>query len=114
FGVLKRRFRVMKTIPEYAIQIQARIPAALAAIHNFIRLRDPADALFQFTQAEEISLGSSRNDVHPTVPDSHYHFHISPAEKTRASAMRDRIAQECWEQYQLYLSMHGEQNEEEV
>ena len=36
FGVLKRRFRILLLAPEYNIEIQNRIPAALAALHNFI------------------------------------------------------------------------------
>ena len=43
FGVLKRHFRILLLAPEYSLQIQARIPAALCAIHNFITILDPAD-----------------------------------------------------------------------
>ena len=42
FGVLKHCFQILLLAPEYSIQIQARIPAALCAIHNFIRIHDPA------------------------------------------------------------------------
>ena len=35
FGVLKRKFRILHTAPEYSKSIQARIPVALAALHNF-------------------------------------------------------------------------------
>ena len=31
FGMLKHRFRILHLAPEYSIDIQARIPAALAA-----------------------------------------------------------------------------------
>jgi len=41
FGVMKHRFRILLLAPEYSLEIQARIPAALAAIHNFIRSHDP-------------------------------------------------------------------------
>ncbi|KAJ3820985.1 hypothetical protein EV361DRAFT_811944, partial [Lentinula raphanica] len=109
FGVLKRRFRIMKTVPEYPIHTQARIPAALAAIHNFIRLQDPTDDLFQFTQTEEINLSSIHSDEFSS-PETYYHFHISPEEKDRASASWDRIAQECWNQYQLYLTESGDED----
>jgi hypothetical protein len=36
FGVLKRRFRILIVPPELDMHWQARLPAALAAIHNFI------------------------------------------------------------------------------
>lgn len=43
FGVLKRRFRILLVAPEYDMDIQARIPPALCALHNFIRRHDPSD-----------------------------------------------------------------------
>ena len=36
FGMLKYRFQILHLAPEYSMDIQAHIPAALAAIHNFI------------------------------------------------------------------------------
>ena len=41
FGVLKRRFRILVHPPEYSMDIQARLPPALAALHNFIRIHNP-------------------------------------------------------------------------
>ena len=35
FGVLKQKFRILHTVPEYSMSIQACIPVALAALHNF-------------------------------------------------------------------------------
>ena len=43
FGVLKRRFRILVCPPEYSMEIQARIPPALCALHNFICRADPTD-----------------------------------------------------------------------
>ena len=37
FGVLKRQWCILDSPPEYDMHIQARIPAALCAVHNFIR-----------------------------------------------------------------------------
>ena len=34
--MLKCRFQILHLAPEYSMDIQACIPAALAAIHNFI------------------------------------------------------------------------------
>jgi hypothetical protein len=36
FGVLKWHFRILLLAPEYSLEIQVQIPAALTAIHNFI------------------------------------------------------------------------------
>ena len=43
FGVLKRRFRILLIAPEYNLKVQARIPVALSALHNFIRIHDPEE-----------------------------------------------------------------------
>jgi hypothetical protein len=43
FGVLKRRFRILIVPPELDMHWQARLPAALAAIHNFIQDCNPMD-----------------------------------------------------------------------
>lgn len=40
FGVVKNRFRILRTAPEYSMALQARIPVALAALYNFIRIRE--------------------------------------------------------------------------
>ena len=56
FRVLKRRFRILLLAPEYTLHIQARIPAALCAIHNFIIKHDPA---------EDITLTDDDNDNAP-------------------------------------------------
>jgi hypothetical protein len=44
FGVVKRRFQILLLAPEYNLEIQARIPAALCVIHNFIAKYDSSDA----------------------------------------------------------------------
>lgn len=43
FGVLKRRFRILSIPPEYNLQVQATVPVALAAIHNFIQYHSDSD-----------------------------------------------------------------------
>ena len=54
FGVLKRCFRILLLAPEYNLEIQARIPAALCSIHNFIRTHDASDQL----EDEELFYGN--------------------------------------------------------
>ena len=43
FGAFKKRFRILHLGSEFPMHIQAQLPAALAAIHNFIRLHDLED-----------------------------------------------------------------------
>jgi hypothetical protein len=45
FGVLKKhfKFKILLLPPAYGMDIQARIPAALCALHNFIREHESDD-----------------------------------------------------------------------
>jgi hypothetical protein len=74
--------------------IQARIPLALCAIHNFIRIHDP-DEIHDF-------------EVHDEHADIEPHGILAPGpagrqEIARGTARRDVIAQSMWENYQLEL-----------
>jgi len=98
FGVLKRRFRILHLPPEYGMDVQALIPPALAALHNFIRNYDPGeihvyddDQQFDFQMAPQFTgeLGTG-----PATAD----------ERNRAGERRDKIAADMWEQYQHYLA----------
>lgn len=86
------------------MSVQARIPAALAAIHNFIRLHDPEDQIFSIAQ----TLERIRAANEPTVnPPAYFSTHISAEEKKRAEKKRDEIAQACWDQYIEYLAQNS-------
>jgi hypothetical protein len=43
FGILKQHFRILQLPPEYDMSVQALVPPALAALHNFIRQYDPQE-----------------------------------------------------------------------
>jgi hypothetical protein len=77
---------------------QARIPAALAAIHNFIRIHDPEE-LNDFAEAEDMEPGFFSGEL--------AEGQTRTAEKRRANTRRDGIAAEMWEQYQAELQERG-------
>jgi hypothetical protein len=95
FGVLKRCFRVLLLAPEYSLEIQARIPAALCAIHNFICIHDPIDEVM-YTDDDDSNNGVVSND--DTIE-------AVAAEADQPLARRDRIAQQMWDDY---LAIHME------
>lgn len=88
FGVLKRRFRILLLAPEYSLEIQARIPAALCAIHNFIRTHDSAD--------EATFAGNDNGDGNAPFDD---YAAPGPAAVDEPSERRDHIAQSMWDTY---------------
>jgi uncharacterized alpha-E superfamily protein len=98
FGVLKRRFRILLLAPEYNLAIQARIPASLCAIHNFIRAHDPEE--------EQLVVDESHNDaLHDSYPETT--VNTTRDNDVTASGRRDQIAQDMWEDYQHVCQARG-------
>lgn len=94
FGVLKRRFRILLLAPEYSLEIQARIPAALAAIHNFIRSHDPDD---NEPRADgDTNYGHSNDEADPL---------FMPVGEV--DERRDQIAQAMWDDYRRVCEERG-------
>lgn len=73
------------------MDLQARLPAALAAIHNFIRSLDPVD-LTDFAEALDIDPGWHVGELAEGLPQQ--------AERDRASSRRDDIADQMWASYE--------------
>lgn len=74
--------------------IQAQIPPALCAIHNFICVHD-ADEIYEFD-----------DDAQDLDTENYSDLAQGPAgaaEKTRAGLKRDQIADAMWESYQTAL-----------
>lgn len=91
----------MASSSEYNVNTQAKIPCALAALHNYIRIHDPeddGDSEGEDYQDEHAS--GADNDMEEEEPDPELlGTHISNAEKRRATARRDKIAQDMWADY---------------
>ena len=84
------------------MDIQARIPVALCAIHNFVCRFDP-NAFFdpELTEGDlSAELGGDELGVLGDGP-------ADAAERRRADQCRDNIAQDMWEDYQQELAHHG-------
>jgi hypothetical protein len=91
FGVLKRCFRILAEID---MDLQACIPAALAAIHNFIRVHDPAE-LTSLTDEADLEQGFVTGELAAGL--------MRAAERRAANVRRDEIADAMWVQYQAEL-----------
>jgi len=97
FGVLKRRFRILLLAPEYSLEIQARIPAALAAIHNFIRTYDADDEDPLATNGDNAGLGNFDGDG----------GHTFARTRDDVDERRDQIAQAMWDDYRQVCMERG-------
>jgi hypothetical protein len=71
----------MVAAPEYDLPTQAKIPPALAVLHNFIWIHDPD---YDVQDGDDYEDG---NNPHPSVAIELEHIgrHISQAEKDQAS-----------------------------
>jgi hypothetical protein len=70
------------------MHLQAQIPPALGAIHNFIRIHDP-NKIDEIALEEFDGEGTHELAVGPA----------SAAERARVTAKRDRIAEAMWLEY---------------
>jgi hypothetical protein len=88
FGVLKQCFRILLLAPEYSLEIQAQIPAALATIHNFIHSHDPDD---------DDPQTANDNITHDNSSDEAGLATVTIEEEV--DERWDRIAQAMWDDY---------------
>jgi len=96
FGVLKRRFRILQLAPEYSLDIQARIPTALCAIHNFICVHDAKESEELVTHAHD---GPGHGGNYYREDDDSFGPGLVDPE-VDADVRRDEIAQKMWDDYQ--------------
>lgn len=66
FNILKHCFRILLLAPEYSLEIQAQIPVALAAMHNFIHSHNPNNDEPQ-TGGDDIIHDNSGDEAGPTI-----------------------------------------------
>jgi len=82
--------------------MQARLPPALAALHNFIQKHDPDD-ITTFDSVEDSQPGT-RAEGSAAAGGELAEGLPGAAEKRQANDRRARIAREMWTQYQAVLS----------
>jgi hypothetical protein len=99
---LKRRFRILLLAPEYSLEIQARIPSALSAIHNFIRIHDSNEGVIAADNGNDPD-GSAFNRDHVDPV-------FAAAANDEPSARRDTIADMMWADYMAIC--HEREDEE--
>jgi DDE superfamily endonuclease len=107
FGILKRRFTILDRPPEYSMAIQARIPPALAAVHNFIRIHDKNE-IHEFNIVLEDQEPGDRDYGKLAQGPA------GRAEKTRAEIKRDGIAQAMWISYQELVRARGHMTSQQL
>jgi hypothetical protein len=106
FGVLKHRFRILQTAPQFNFETQTILIPILCALHNFIRSRvsGEEDIFYQEADREqEEAFHLGRTSMYgPTkvegTSDSCSHDNIHEIE------LRDTVAEKMWFDYVHHLS----------
>src|SRR5882724_466916 len=95
FGIMKQCFKIIVCPPEYDLDIQAHIPLAMAALHNFICRNDP-DKIYDFN---EVGLDlDPRGDVGVLAVGL-----PGPVESGEAQDRHTEVARLMWAQYKVIL-----------
>lgn len=98
-GVFKKRFKIVREDNYYPMATQVKLIPALCALHNFIRLQDPADEM-EITQEELDEMLEEERATRGNEGASQ--GGSAAAESDRASQRRDDIAHAIWIQYCEY------------
>lgn len=91
WGVLKKRFPILKTFMEFKIETQVKIVIACCALHNFIKSQDVVVDLIQ------AQFDASEIDCEQDEEDNEAAFRV---DDVGMAAKRDAIAQAMWMDYE--------------
>ena len=93
FSLIKCKYRIMPIPPKYNMEIQAHIPASLAAVHNFIHC-------CQLEEEEEIDEEDDDAPVGGQVDvDDDDAAELADIGLNEPDAQRDAIVTAMWDQY---------------
>ena len=96
----------MQIAPEFGLHVQARLPAALAALHNFISENNP--------QEQPISRSSSQGAAPIDDDDQNDDNNAFAGAGEDADERRDAIAQAMWEDYLQVLAARNMTEEDPI
>jgi hypothetical protein len=96
FGVLKRKFKILKLAPEYSFDTQVDLVLALTALFNFIRLQDQED------QEDQEDNNTTEEDIQPNIQAPPQV--LGSNKRGRMDILRDKIAEDMWKDYQQYIN----------
>jgi DDE superfamily endonuclease len=88
FGVVKCRYLLMTSGPEYSLHTQFQIILTICILHNFIHVHDPDDL-----DLESFYDWDKEMNYRPCHygPES-YRYYVSQAESDQATSFHDKIA----------------------
>lgn len=100
FGVVKRKYQILRTPSEYSIDTQTRIIISCTALHNWVRSIEGEQADSTLEKQAKIAL----TDIQPAVV-----YPESATTSKRMDTFRDQLAEKMWIQYQGYINEEQEE-----
>jgi hypothetical protein len=94
FGVLKRKFKILKLAPEYDIDTQVDLILALTALFNFIRIEEKDEKDDDLDIVNNIE----EEDIQPDIQVAQ-----GLSRKGKMDILRDQIAEDMWKDYQQFI-----------
>jgi hypothetical protein len=94
----------MVASPEYNLCTQAKIPAALASLHNFICIHDPDDDAHCEDDYADDKARPEQSEPQQNINIEKLGGYISNAEREEASARQDANEKAIWTDYQAVLA----------
>jgi hypothetical protein len=91
FGVVKRKYKILRSPSKYSMDTQSRIIIACCILYNFVRSIEGQSADILLEPTEEL------NTNQPTTTNAP----ASQSSKT-IDKLRDKIAEKMWNDYQRY------------
>ena len=106
FGVLKQKFHILLLPVEYDMEIQARLLAALSAIHNFTRDHD--------SEISEYNGPNIDYEIYHQGGGGHFEAEGLGGDDPEGAAKRNIIAEHMWRDYQEYIAGMEEDEETDI
>ena len=106
FGVLKARFPILNSMPNFKPLHQRYVISACCAMHNFIRMNSRSDELFHSWENADVSKGAARNSGNgsagaSTSTTTRRHVRdMSDQAKRAMNQFRDDITDRMWTDYE--------------
>ena len=99
FGVLKRKYQILRTPSEYSLETQSRIILACVALHNQVRSKE-GDRADIYLDAEREGEGSQ--DIQPAIV-----YPQGVVTSKKIDTFRDKLAERMWDDYKRYINSGG-------
>lgn len=104
FGILKKRFPILVTMPSYPYKVQVNLILCCFIVHNFIKIEKGEEDEFDIWDEHIDGLNDAQDAQERPMPATHESARV----KRAAAKWRQDMADAMWAQYQTYLEEGNE------